>query len=96
MRTWARAPLGTHERCGQCGAAIPAGAPLLRITLPAVVRALRRCEACAGPAPPDLPPLPVVAPPPPVAWTPAFTPTARIAAFDWRARAAGREPGEEG
>jgi hypothetical protein len=94
MRTWTRAPLGTHERCGQCGAAIAPGAPLLRITLPAVGRALRRCEACVGPAPPDLPALPVVAPAAPVAWTPV----ARVAAFDWRARAAGRErePGEDG
>jgi hypothetical protein len=91
MRTWTRAPLGTHERCGQCGAVIAPGAPVLRITLPAVVRALRRCEACVGPAPPDLPAL-IVRAPAPIAWAPV----ARVAAFDWRARAAGREPGEEG
>jgi hypothetical protein len=96
MRTWTRAPLGVAIRCGQCGALVATGAPLVRITIAAVTRALVRCDACAGPAPPDQPaqavPVPVAraaAPAPGFVAVSAITP-------DWRMRAAGREPGEDG
>ena len=82
-------------RCGQCGALVATGAPLVRITIAAVTRALVRCADCAGPAPLDLPALPG---PAPVARAAAPAPglTAMAAcAPDWRMRAAGREPGED-
>lgn len=66
-------------------------------TLPGVRRQQIRCEACAGPAPADLPPLEVRAPE--VAWRPLVPiPTGvGVLPFDFKARAAGdREPGEEG
>ena len=72
MVTWARAVL--VRRCGSCGAFIPVGAPICRLDLPSqrprgpelfpgrVVKPINkiRCEACAGPAPSDLPAAPVV------------------------------------
>jgi hypothetical protein len=96
MRTWTRAPIGIAIRCGQCGALVPTGAPLVRITIAAVTRALVRCEDCAGPAPADLPALPVVAPVARAAApAPGFVAVSAITP-DWRMRAAGREPGEDG
>jgi hypothetical protein len=56
MRQWARAP--RLMSCGFCkGRDIKQGDPVLYITLPNVKREMRRCTDCAGPAPPDLPPL---------------------------------------
>jgi hypothetical protein len=89
MTTWMRAPVGVTSRCGGCGAIVPEGAPLLRITIARLPRALRRCEACAGAAPPDLPPLVARVAEPPPAWTRLRPPV------DWQTRAAGREPGED-
>jgi hypothetical protein len=40
--------------CGRCDREIPAGEPLLVITVVGV-RSLHRCAECEGPAPPDLP-----------------------------------------
>lgn len=54
---WTRAP--TSTLCGRCNAVIPDGAAVLEIALAGIRRRLLRCEVCAGPAPPDLPP-PVV------------------------------------
>jgi hypothetical protein len=67
-------------------------------TLPGVRRQLIRCEACAGPAPADLPPLAarVITEP---AWRPLVPiPTGvGVLPLDWKARGAGeRDPGEEG
>ncbi len=44
-------------RCGACNADLHTGDPLLELVLPNLRRRLLRCPACAGPAPPDLPPL---------------------------------------
>jgi hypothetical protein len=105
MRSWAREPLGCA--CGRCGEPIAVGDPELLITIAGVRQAFVRCAACEkqfgdGDDPPaDLPPLArhraePMAPAPPVFY--GFTAKALAAAlpFDWRARAAGREPGEEG
>lgn len=53
MRTWQR--VDRHTLCGGCGAVIPAGAPMLLMTISTVKRARWRCVGCAGEAPPDLP-----------------------------------------
>jgi hypothetical protein len=96
MSPWARVPPGATVYCGGCGEPIAEGAPVYHIVVAHVTRPLVRCEGCEGAAPPDLPPLVVAAPAPaPRRPLPAFTPVAAIAAFDWRARAAGREPGED-
>lgn len=56
MREWKRAP--ADMICGLCRhRAIPRGEPYLSITLPNVKRERRRCQNCAGEAPPELPPL---------------------------------------
>jgi|SRR5882724_10306650 len=56
MRQWARAPRVLY--CGFCKSReIKQGDPVLFVTLPNVKREMRRCVDCAGPAPPDLPPL---------------------------------------
>jgi hypothetical protein len=97
MSAWARVPPGDGVFCGGCGDLLPPDAAVCWVRIPRVARLLPRCAACAGPAPLDLPPLVVAAPPPvPRRPLPAWVPVAQIAAFDWRARAAGREPGEEG
>lgn len=55
-------------------------------------RPLRRCEACAGPAPPDLPVLVERLPVSSAVWVPV-----RTIAKDFKQRQSGdREPGEEG
>lgn len=42
-------------RCGGCGALVPAGGSMQRLTLARVRRRLLRCEACVGsPGPPEL------------------------------------------
>jgi hypothetical protein len=51
VRTWTRAR--AWQVCGNCGDVVPVGEPLLLIELKTTV--LERCEACAGPAPPELP-----------------------------------------
>lgn len=44
--------------CGFCKSRdIKQGEPVLYVTLPNVKREMRRCVDCAGPAPPDLPPM---------------------------------------
>ncbi|HKE44575.1 MAG TPA: hypothetical protein VKB41_08555 [Steroidobacteraceae bacterium] len=53
MQTWTRAAWAC--RCGRCGEVIKTGEALLEIQIPKVKARLRRCEACEGPAPPDLP-----------------------------------------
>lgn len=53
MRRWTRAVVDSH--CGKCAGRIPAGHPALLIDLPQLSRPLVRCDACEGPAPPDLP-----------------------------------------
>lgn len=57
MTRWTRAPVVTL--CGYCRdpRLIQAGEPCMEITLPGVQRRRLRCVTCAGPAPPDLPPL---------------------------------------
>lgn len=54
MRTWERVVYACL--CGQCGAALGVGMSRLVIQLPNLKRQLVRCENCAGPVPPDLPP----------------------------------------
>lgn len=52
---WVRCDYGA--RCGGCGQGIAIGDPLLELAIPNLHRHPVRCAACAGPAPPDLPPL---------------------------------------
>lgn len=52
---WIRCSSATH-RCGSCNAPLSVGVAVLEIQIPAVHRTRLRCEECAGPAPPDLPP----------------------------------------
>ena len=104
MTTWIRATVSTQ--CGACNAIIAIGQPAQYVRLPGIQRVRYRCEACAGPAPPDLP---AVTDPPAVTLLAATTTAQSRAVFesaqaiagrlpiDFRARAAGdREPGEEG
>lgn len=46
-----------YARCGACGAPIARGAAQLELVIPNLQRHPVRCADCAGPAPPDLPPL---------------------------------------
>lgn len=85
-RTWSRARITEH--CGLCTAAIPAGDPLVRVTVPNVRRALLRCVACVGPAPPDLPALIEQREATPITWTPMKN---LVHTVDFRKRAAGDE-----
>lgn len=57
MRKWMR--LESWRLCGQCGVHLGFGDPVLTIQLPGLHRHLIRCQTCVGPAPPDLPLLPV-------------------------------------
>jgi hypothetical protein len=96
VRAWERVRVG--QLCGRCGAALEVGDPILVITLVRGTRRPRqfiRCAGCEGPAPPDLPLLietPRGATGPPLVY-PAGWP---YGGDDWRARASGREPGEDG
>lgn len=51
--TWER--VSVTAACGRCGKFLEQGDPVLVKTLPGLKRKLRRCEDCAGPAPPNLP-----------------------------------------
>jgi hypothetical protein len=93
MTTWTRdrAP----RRCGQCGREILVGDVCLWITFDRCTVKKYRCAACAGPAPADLPELPVLE------TTPVALPLVRfqpdMLPLDWKQPAAhDREPGEEG
>ena len=92
MRTWTRAQFDTT--CGRCRRSLSRGDPMQLITLSTLKRALVRCAACVGPAPPDLPTLVERAPVILQSWTrvqPGLLPA------DWKhAQAGEREVGEEG
>ena len=97
MRTWARVRLATA--CGGCGAIVLTGAPMLLLTMPGLTTPKCRCAACAGEAPPELPPLadhPVRSPTPA---RPAFTKLGALTKtlpFDYKSAQSGeREPGED-
>jgi hypothetical protein len=97
MRTWTRVAMRS-TLCGRCGRDLVQGDPVLCIAIGGG-RALRRCEQCEGPAPPDLPAFiertHAIPPLPLRRLVPAVPRGPRL--VDWRARAAGeREPGEEG
>lgn len=98
MRTWERARAACL--CGLCGRILAKGDAVLvfsiaRGTRPPIRRI--RCDRCEGPAPPDLPALVARAPRAPLPFV-RVQPTLPLgsALADWRARQAGREPGEEG
>ena len=95
MRTWTRV-VTRSTMCGRCGRELLQGDPVLCIAVNGG-RALRRCDRCEGPAPPDLPPFVERADPirlPPLT---KLVPPSAARVVDWRARASGeREPGEEG
>ena len=56
MRRWARAE--RELRCGYCfDRTIALGDPVCYVTTEHIKRELKRCVDCAGPAPPNLPPL---------------------------------------
>lgn len=92
-REWTRAAL--DKLCGLCGELIEKGEPMLELTIAGISNPKPRCKVCAGPAPPNLPPL--------VEHMPAFTPMVHIVTgpdalpLDFKhAQAGEREPGEEG
>ena len=58
MITWQR--LIVARMCGYCGEVLKADTPAQAISLSGIKRVLIRCQACAGPAPPDLPTAPVL------------------------------------
>jgi hypothetical protein len=93
MSAWARVPPGDGVFCGGCGALLPPDAAVCWVRIAHVARPLARCAACAGPAPPDLPARPARVPDAPAVG--AFVPVGGLLPFDWRLRAAGREPGED-
>jgi len=79
-------------RCGYCGTPIDLGAPVLVLTLGRLEK--RRCVACAGEAPPELPAIVLERPPAPPLTMVRFTPS--MLPLDWKSRqAAEREPGED-
>jgi hypothetical protein len=55
MKTWTRVLF--VARCGGCGEVLGAGMAMQLWTFPNLKRKVIRCEACVGPAPPDLPAL---------------------------------------
>ena len=82
MIRWTRAPAtGRIYTCGLCGRTLERGAPVKVITIDRVAKASIRCE-CDGPAPPDLPALEAIAPPP----APAFVPLRQLLPLDWTRR----------
>ena len=92
MRTWNRARSDGH--CGSCRAPIAVGSPVLLIRFGGDTgRALVRCVACEGPAPPDLPTLVELK------VIPIPIPMTRFAAgmlpLDFKSRQMAREPGED-
>jgi len=62
VTTWTRAVV--DMLCGACPRQIRRGDPVLEIRVAGVTRTPRRCQSCAGEAPPDLPPLVVTSPAP--------------------------------
>jgi hypothetical protein len=54
LKEWRRVPSDTL--CGYCGRVIAREIPALFTRLPNIKRERVRCQECAGPAPPDLPP----------------------------------------
>ena len=76
--------------CGGCAVALNVGDPILTIRIDGLKRPLVRGACCAGPAPPDLPALILVAPPLVNRWQ-SFDPS-RVLAFT----PPEREPGEDG
>lgn len=97
MKVWERARIESH--CGLCGQPIPVGA--LRLARWIVGHSWRklRCTSCAGEVVPEhVPPLTPL--PPTVPMTP-IKPMHRLRAcavlpFDWKARQAERDAGEDG
>jgi len=93
MREWTRA---TRPRlCGKCGLVIGTGEAIQEIRFLGITKV--RCSRCET-APPDLPPLIVKDTREdgrPMNRAPVQS-VARILPLDWKARGAGREPGQEG
>jgi hypothetical protein len=97
MKTWGLAPI--DGLCGRCGHRIRRDEPRLMLTIDVLKKIRLRCVACAGePVPTDLPPL--VVPPAIIVPTykrkhaPLFASVGALA-LDWKAKQAGREPGED-
>jgi hypothetical protein len=88
VTTWTRARVA--QACGGCPRRIVVGEPMLERRLVGVRRVLVRCQACAGEAAPELPPL--IAP----AW-PTFAPMVHIRTglaalpLDFKHRASGED-----
>jgi hypothetical protein len=64
MTTWTRDRALRH--CGQCGQDIPVGDVLLLLSFNGRAFKKYRCQLCAGPAPPALPPVIEETPLPPI------------------------------
>lgn len=101
MLRWDRARPGVTYRCGKCGELVPTGKPLLVVTITkaggGTLPTRYRCDrpGCAGPAPPDLPALPVL-----TEYQPTREPIsiAGLLPLDWRPvveQLRSREPGED-
>jgi len=89
MKRWSRVNRPMH--CGRCGDLQSPGAPVLEYVIG--VHTFIRCATCEGGAPPDLPLV--------IEHTTAPLPTLDFSRLgllpiDYKARAAEREPGEEG
>jgi len=78
--------------CGLCPKQIAVGAPVLELRIDGLRAVRLRCESCAGPAPPDLPPL-GDAPPRPAPLTGIMK---RMGLLPLDDAAREREPGQEG
>ena len=98
MKRWARASRAMF--CGFCRMReIKQGDPVLYISTALMKREMKRCEDCSGPAPPDLPALPVQKTPGAFsmvsvgAMRPKTRGDLRTKAREWMPY---REPGEEG
>ena len=87
MTRWDRARPGVTYKCGGCDHLVQTGKPVFVIKLPGVTGERYRCEKCQGPAPPDLPELPVLEERPRAAAEPPVM-FRQLLPLDWR-RAAG-------
>ena len=96
MTHWTR--LETRRYCGACAELLPAGTAVLVLELVSGAgRRLEkiRCQACAGPAPPDLPAAPVLIGPAPARTFERFVFKGSTRPLDFKTAAGGREPGSD-
>jgi hypothetical protein len=92
-REWRRVACETI--CGGCETRVPTNGPMLYIKLPNVRIERKRCERCAGPAPPDLPERTIPGNStkrmPPISLTAHKFTRAKLSDQDWTARILGEK-----